>query len=296
MSSIPREKDIEAIYQSESACIDFLIEQKVLYNYEECPKCKKGIMRRYKSKPKLWMCNNYKCKSKISVFKDSFFANNKIPCHDLLRIAYKWLSGQRFKDIVTQTGHAQVTVCDHIRFCREIIASFVYEEDTKIGGPGIIVEVDESKFGKVKYHRGHRVEGVWILGGVERTEERRIFLVAVPDRTKETLVNILERHILPGSVVITDLWKGYTNLSECLEVEHKTVNHTTCFKDPETGAHSNTIEGTWAGVKFKVAPRNRTEQLIDLHLAEFIWRRQNANNLWNAFIGCLNDTMYTINQ
>jgi hypothetical protein len=32
-----------------------------------------------------------------------------------------------------------------------------------------IVEVDESKFGKRKYHRGHRVEGVWVIGGVERT-------------------------------------------------------------------------------------------------------------------------------
>ncbi|KAG1135447.1 hypothetical protein G6F37_013960 [Rhizopus arrhizus] len=36
------------------------------------------------------------------------------------------------------------------------------------GGPGVDhVQIDESKLGKRKYHRGHRVEGVWVLGMVE---------------------------------------------------------------------------------------------------------------------------------
>jgi hypothetical protein len=35
----------------------------------------------------------------------------------------------------------------------------------------MIVEIDESKLGKRKYHRGHRVEVVWVLRMVERTPE-----------------------------------------------------------------------------------------------------------------------------
>ena len=34
-------------------------------------------------------------------------------------------------------------------------------------GKGSIVEVDESKFGKRKYYKGHRVGGgVWVVGAV----------------------------------------------------------------------------------------------------------------------------------
>jgi hypothetical protein len=41
-------------------------------------------------------------------------------------------------------------------------------ETFQIGGPGIIVEMDESKFGKCKYNMGHRVKGNWVWGCIER--------------------------------------------------------------------------------------------------------------------------------
>ena len=59
-----------------------------------------------------------------------------------------------------------------------------------IGGPGSIVEIDESKFGKRKYHRGHRVEGQWVFGGYER-ETGKSFLVPVERRDAETLLPII---------------------------------------------------------------------------------------------------------
>ena len=68
----------------------------------------------------------------------------------------------------------------------------------RIGRPGIVVEVDESKFGKRKYNQGHQVEGVWVVGGVERTPERRIFLIPVENRNQDTLLRLIDQFVEPA--------------------------------------------------------------------------------------------------
>ena len=107
-----------------------------------------------------------------------------------------------------------------------------------------MVEIDESKFGKRKYHKGHRVDGVWVFGGVERTPERRIFVCSVPDRTENILLPILKQHVEEGSIVHSDCWSAYGNISKKLRLDHKTVNHSINYKDSVTGVHTNFIEGT----------------------------------------------------
>ena len=107
----------------------------------------------------------------------------------------------------------------------------------KIGGPNKIVEVDESKFGRRKYHRGHPVKGLWVFGGVER-DSGRTFLVPVPDRTADTLVAIIHDWVEPGTTVTSDSWAAYRNL-ESQGFTHRTVNHSIHFVHPDTGAHTN---------------------------------------------------------
>lgn len=76
--------------------------------------------------------------------------------------------------------------------------------DQKIGWIGVIVEIDESKFGSRKNYRGHRVEGVWIVGGVERTDEKRMLVVAVNDRSTETMKKIIQEYFENGSIIYSD--------------------------------------------------------------------------------------------
>ena len=50
----------------------------------------------------------------------------------------------------------------------------------KTDSPNKTVEINESKFGRCKYQRGHLVKGQWVFGSVER-ETVKMFLVPAPD-------------------------------------------------------------------------------------------------------------------
>ena len=164
------------------------------------------------------------------------------------------------------------------------------EIDFVIGGQDVIVEIDETKLGKRKYHKGHRVDGVWVLVGVERTAERKVFLRILPDRSAHTLEQLILQHVTLGSTIVTDCWRGYNSLEQ-LGYTHMTVNHSRTFKDEETGACTNTVEGTNYALKMSMHPRNRTAECED-NLWEFIWRRKHESNLWDGFLGSMADVSY----
>jgi transposase-like protein len=82
-----------------------------------------------------------------------------------------------------------------------------------LGGPGEIVEVDEVKFGKRKFNRGRIVDGSWVCGGIERGTNKCFVAVCPANiRNQRTLLRIIQRYVAPGMTVITDKWKGNTNL------------------------------------------------------------------------------------
>ena len=108
------------------------------------------------------------------------------------------------------TSHSEHTVCNFYGHFRKLVSSALSEEGRFIGGQGIVVEIDETKLGKRKCHRGHRVDGVWVLVGIEKKEDGRIFLVQLEDRSALTLTRIVQEHVHPDSTIVTDMWRGYS--------------------------------------------------------------------------------------
>ncbi|KAM7306619.1 hypothetical protein ISCGN_010322 [Ixodes scapularis] len=117
-----------------------------------------------------------------------------------------------------------------------------------IGGEGVTVELDESMIGRHKYHRGYLRPGQWVFGGVARCSGC-CFFVPVETRDAKTLQGLIAKWVRPGTRIITDCWAAYRKLADDARFTHLTVNHKLHFVDPNTGAHTNTVEGTWAHVK-----------------------------------------------
>ena len=81
----------------------------------------------------------------------------------------------------------------------------------QIGGPGINVQIDESLVKKMKGWVGRVPDWQWVFGGY-CTEQRRGFIVQVPDRTRDTLWPLIQQHIAPGSHIVSDGWRAYEGL------------------------------------------------------------------------------------
>ncbi|KAI5151782.1 hypothetical protein ENBRE01_2382 [Enteropsectra breve] len=60
---------------------------------------------------------------------------------------------------------------------KKILIPRYYKKFKQLGGPNIKIEVEESKFGKRKYNKGHCVDGVWVLGFVERKPQGHIMML-----------------------------------------------------------------------------------------------------------------------
>ena len=75
-----------------------------------------------------------------------------------------------------------------------------------MGGPGVEVEINESKFGKRKCRRGWQVEGRWVFRCKEKNDKSKTFMVPEDNRKKKALIPTIQKYIKPGSIIHSDCW------------------------------------------------------------------------------------------
>ena len=263
------------LFLEEDIAIEFLKDVGLLRGKVQCNKC--GRDMKWSAEPSSrdrfrWRCRRMvagvQCSSSMSIKNGSWFQQSNLTFREILLLTYDIVRREPAHHITDEYGFSSRTIADWGMFCRETMLIFMEGCSEKIGGPNKTVEIDESKFGRRKYHRGHPVKGQWVFGGVER-ESGRTFLVPVPDRTADTLVTIIRDWIEPGTTIISDQWAAYRNL-DSHGYTHRTVNHSVAFKDPITGETTNKIESMWRTVKVFLGQYNRGED-YEFHLAHYMF-------------------------
>jgi hypothetical protein len=154
-------------------------------------------------------------------------------------------------------------------------------------GQGVEVEIDECLLVRRKYNKGRVVNEQCVFGGRE-VDSYRCIVVAVPNGTKETLVNAIIAYIKQGSVITSDCWPAYGDLKE-YGYTHLKVNHSESFVDPLTGATTNHVKNMWQKLKPPHKVRYGTHRsTLNSHLIEFMWRVEFKTSLF-SFIQHIKD-------
>ena len=135
-----------------------------------------------------------------------------------------------------------------------------------------IVEIDESLFARRKYNRGRLVVQKWVIP-------------------------IIQQYILPGTTIYSDMWPAYNQLNE-LGYDHRVVNHSRNFVDPQSGVCTNGVEGMWSHAKAKFKAMNGTSRiLIAEYLTEYMWVQRFPGNKFANLWKCISEMhQYRVDQ
>ena len=156
---------------------------------------------------------------------------------------------------------------------RELIAAQIEQEaDEAYGGE---IEVDESYFGGArKGNRGRGAAGkVPVFGLLKRGG--RVYTKVIPDASSATLMPIIERKVVPDSIVYSDCWRGY-NALDVSDFKHFRINHSKLFANKHN--HINGIENFWNQAKRHMRKFNGVpKEHFGLFLKECEWRFNNSD-------------------
>ena len=137
------------------------------------------------------------------------------------------------------------------------------------------IEVDESYFGGRRKGKRGRGAGnkIPVFGLLKRGGP--LYTKIIPDASSGTLLPIIERKVIPDSIVYSDCLRGY-NVLDVSAFKHYRINHSQLFADKQN--HINGIENFWNQAKrhmrkFNGVPR----ESFGLFLKECEWRFNNPD-------------------
>lgn len=250
--------DLFTSLHDENSCREFLEYQR-WHGEPICPHCHRQSNEHYQLKRQgLYKCKS--CRKTFSATVGTMFEGSHVPLRKWFYAIYVFLShkkGISSTQLAKDIGVTQKTawfILERIR--HELHGKFIslFEnmtqvDETYIGG---------RNKGRVKNNQGRSLKTKTPVVGLLSDGKVKTFVT--PNTSGKVLKAIIYDLVKPGSIVITDGWKGYKGISK--EYEHKVVEHST-GKYVKDGFHTNSIEGFWShlkrgimGIYHKVSPKH----------------------------------------
>lgn len=267
------------IFNDEEAAYMFLQRNGVVPEGKVCVCGSDCILYRARARISghFFQCRNNNCKKKYSACDGTFFGKHKVALKEQLKIIFMWVAGF---DTVQTDIHLSTTIRTAYKIRDKLVECIVMETIPRIGGEGQIVQLDETAIcrGRIISNPSSEIDDIpgvqWIIGGVVTGSPFECFMVLVPNRTAATVLGILERYVMQGSVLRSDGHRSYPPAASNFGSIHQVVPHVEGFRNQE-GQTTNEIEGLWASFKHEYKARNGLlKERIPYFISEFLWKKR----------------------
>lgn len=251
----------------------------------QCPHCPDGFRLAPTGRPRQVYC--WSCKSVVSITADTLAGHSRISLwswYYLLLLVANRTTGLAVDNVARQLGVSRLASYRMLCLVRMHIAKIQEQTRELIGGPGILVEIDETWLPRIVYANDPHRTGA-IVFGIQ--SEGTIYTRVLPDRRADTLIGLIRRMVRPGSIVVTDSHRSYHSLSSH-GYQHITLNHR-IGEWARDGYSTANIESYWTSLKYFLRSHNRRllSHTLPLNLAENSFRqslRSRGENVFEALI------------
>lgn len=274
--------DFMRMFYNPSTIVTTLRDHGLLRHDMPCPNCGDRMHERsYNNSDRLmFFCDKRTCRRKKTIRSSSFFENSRLALCDSMLFLHLWSRNYSEQLIIDDFSFCKKTVVDWSRFCRDLCVLDFESDTTLIGGPGCVVEIDETMAVKRKYNRGRMLNAGWLFGGIERRNDSvfRCFMCLVYDRSEAHLTHIIRQHVAPGTRIMTDGWSAYRNLGS-MGYLHNVVIHEDNFVAPDDPSiHTQRIEATWCSLKrfIRAHGTNKGSYYLE-YICEYLFRRKHSD-------------------
>ena len=246
-------KDFNNEFPNDDACLRYIAEERWPDGIAPCKECRQPRKHHRVGNRTAFACDH--CGHHLYPLKGTIFEKSSTPLKTWFYAMYLMGStrcGISAKQIQRETG---VTYKCAWRIFKQI-RSLLSDEDLQLEGP--TVEIDETYMGgRRKGQVGRPMRGDTTLTPIVAIVQRKgkVLAKAVKDVSAETIHPMIQRHVVPQSVIYTDEFPTYKGISEMRMNDgspanyiHGTVKHS-AGEYVRGNAHTNSVEGFWMLIK-----------------------------------------------